>query len=648
MNFLKVFRLIFVSFILYLIGDMFYRWDAFDYYGSFLEFIPAVALISVLWSLLALLTAIFAWLVLSVLKKIFHLLKLEVHFEDLLILTGLIVLLGLISLYLKSSLWPFVRVSIQLKFGLVAGIAVIALFASIMMRNRAVWLLEMINERITPLVWLFGMIVVLSVPVISYKAWSNLAEINNLAEPKASANGDVSRPNIILITFDAMTARDMSVYGYDRETTPFISKWAESATVFLKLQAASNYTAPTVATLMTGKRVWVHRRFQSNGGKPNKGKTENIPLLLKNDGYVNMAFVANDVASVQELGISESFIAAPPSYDLMTPSSVIGYSFRFLQKYFGNIQEFDWILLEDFILQKLAPDNYFKYPIKNQFPIRKVTERFIAEVQRYRKGPYFAWLHLYPPHLPYLAPDNYANIFNSSSKYTTAKSQDGLVRPRYFSEDQQADADILRARYDEFIRYCDNEFKTFIKQLEESDDMKNTVIILSADHGESFEHGYFSHGGPFLFEQMTSIPLIIKLPGHEEGQIVHDLVDQADVPATILDIAGIPVPSWVEGRSLLPYMRGDKPAPTPVFSMDLIEVPVEEKIETGTVAVWEGNYKLIHYLKKNESVLFNLKEDPGELNDIYSEEEKIGRHLLGLIQDNLVKVNNRFSGKESY
>jgi arylsulfatase A-like enzyme len=140
---------------------------------------------------------------------------------------------------------------------------------------------------------------------------------------------------------------------------------------------------------------------------------------------------------------------------------------------------------------------------------------------------------------------------------------------------------------------------------------------------------------------VTHIPLIIKEPDQTEGRIINDLVEQIDVPATILDIADISVPSWMEGRSLLPLMHGNSLPQRPVFSMTLMRNPSQHQITNGTIAVWEGDYKLIHYIDKRISLLYNLRKDPDELNNIFDREVEVGRRLLALIQDNLKKANEK-------
>ncbi len=213
-----------------------------------------------------------------------------------------------------------------------------------------------------------------------------------------------------------------------------------------------------------------------------------------------------------------------------------------------------------------------------------------------------------------------------------------------FKQEQQAMIDILRARYNEFISYCDKQFEDFIEQLATRDNLKNTVIILSSDHGESFEHNFVGHASPYLYEQMVHIPLIIKESNQTKGRVINDLVEQIDIAPTILDLADIPVPSWMEGRSLVPLMRDEKVPSRPVFSMSFIRNPSRgHQITRGTIAVWDGDYKLIHYLEEKESLLFNLKQDPDELQNLFDKEPEIAQDLLILIQDNLKKANQRIS-----
>ena len=451
-------------------------------------------------------------------------------------------------------------------------------------------------------------------------------------------------------------SKNMSAYGYNRKTTPFIAEWSKGATLFTNLQAESNWTTSTTASLMTGKRLWTHMAAHLRGARALKSDIESLPLILKKNGYFNMALVANRHAAVDLLGVDGAFDIVPPLIEFINPSSLfgddasLGIIDAFLYRIFARkIKDYDWIVNEDFILNKFV-SSFLPKVVRPSAPPEKVFNKFLDVLNENPPEPFFAWMHIYPPHDPYLPPEPFRGALNSSSEYRTFKSQQVIKYEtvKYLHQFQpypvgmQPAIDLMRDYYDEYLMYCDKKFEDFIEQLSGGNRLKNTVVILSADHGESFENGYFLHAGPFLYEPVTHIPLIIKKPGRNEGQTINNLVEQVDIPATILDLAGIPKPSWMEGRSLLPLMSGAELPPRPAFSMWLGKNPNQErKIVTGTYAVWEGEYKLIHYLEKDKSLLYNLKQDPGELNNLFEKEAETGQRLLDLIYDNLKKANER-------
>lgn len=643
-SFWQIFRIIFVIFSLYLLRDVFFRWDGFRYYASFSEFLPSVALVTILWTFLAVLTSIIALLLLRSFEWICLQMRLTIKAEHLLLFIAFSVLLAAMAWIGKRIIWHNISLPFVLKYGILLCLIILSIYLTWYYRKKP----GILSERITPLVWLFGIWFIFSFPLVGYHTW--LKQTNNVPtqEDPQSAITDMDLPNIILVTFDTLTARDMSVYGYGRPTTPFISKWAKTASLFTKLEAESNITSPTTASLMTGKRVWTHQTYHvGNVSEPVKSKIENLALILKQNDYYNMAFVANRAADVKLLGISESFDIAK-SYVELTLSFPRGVSAWFYRLFGSKIRLYDWIIRRDFILGKLYSKIITHDFSETRRPPKMVFDNFLTAIDDNPPEPFFAWIHLMPPHNPYLPPKPFMGMYNSSSRHRSMKSQIfPWLETLEFNQEQQPIVDILRARYDEFIRYCDKQFEDFIGQLTVRNILKNTVVILSSDHGESFEHGYITHDGKHLYEQVTHLPLIIKEPDQTEGQIINDLVEQIDIPATILGLANIPVPSWMEGRSLVPLMRGKGLQPRPAFSMALQKNrSLGHQINKGTIAVWERDYKLIYYLEENKSLLFNLKQDPDELNNIFDKEPEQGQILLTLIKNNLKKANIRISRGE--
>ena len=638
-------------------GDAFYRWDGFSYYASISEFLPSVALAFILWSIIALATALLLWLSFRTFEKTCYLFGLKIIIEHLLFFATIFILLGVTAWKVKKLIWPLILTSFHVKLIVLLSIALLSIFLAYLFRNSASRLAGIVLERITPLVWLFGIIAIFSVPLVAYQTWWEKEDkaISEAVTPSSTVSKNL--PNIILLTFDALTARDMSLYGYHRVTTPFMSEWAKNATVFSTAEAESNFTTSATASLMTGKRVWTHQTYHIEGTKPVNSHTESLPSLLKTRGYYNMAFIVNPHTSVQMLGMSNSFDIAPLPLDFSTPVSLFGARYGSIKIYLyrlfsGKIRLYDWILKNDFILHKLLfaiSNDFYETPV----PPEKAFNRFLNNIDNNIQRPYFAWIHIFPPHDPYLPIEPYKGFFNSSHDLMNYKAQEEIKTESYkylfqykeFPEKDMRSVALLRDYYNDFIRYCDDKFKDFYGELVKRNELENTIVVLSADHGESFEHGYFTHGGPFLFEQVTHIPLVIKRPGQDQGRIIDDLVEQIDIPATILDMAGITVPSWMEGRSLIPLIRGEELPPRPAFAMNFEGNRSRgHQITRGSIAVWEGDYKMIHYLERNESLFFNIKADPGELFNIIDHEPEKTQYMHSLIQNGLENANERIRG----
>jgi hypothetical protein len=487
-SFVQILRLTFVIFSLYLLGDVFNRWDGFKYYSTLSEFLPSVALITVLWSILAAFAALITWLSLRISESFFHRIGLKIKVEHLLILICFIMLFGVIIWKNKQLILSHYDSTMQLRGIVFVCTVLLAAFLTWLSRNKAVRLVQIIQTRITPLVWLFGIWLILSIPVVGYCTFGKSSD-NEQHKLNRSVVNNNNRPNIILVTFDALTARNMSAYGYHKLTTPFIDRWAKKASLFTRLEAESLITTPTAASLMTGKRLWTHQTYHLKGSKPVNVNTESLPLLLKNNGYYNMAFIVNGFASVETLGVENSFDFAPIPSQFSGPVSLFGIIEKYLYQMFGDkIKLHDWILQSDFILYRLllkvsGDINSTAVPPENAF------KRFLWSLNDERQGPFFAWLHLYPPHDPYLPPKPFMQMYDSSPELRSFKSQYKIKQAalRYrddfqdFPEGLKQSVNLLHARYNEFIAYCDKQFENFIEELTTADKLKNTVIILSSD-----------------------------------------------------------------------------------------------------------------------------------------------------------------------
>jgi arylsulfatase A-like enzyme len=443
---------------------------------------------------------------------------------------------------------------------------------------------------------------------------------------------------------DALNARHMQVHGYDRPTTPFILEWAKDAIVFQKAYASSNWTTPATMSIMTSQRPWTHRTWYQAINHPVNNYEENLPKIMKEHGYAVYGFVQNYRAHPKTLGIKNAFLIKDKASTFYVTEVWWSYWLIQLLDYKPIIAQ--WIVKHP-IFTLLAFLEYFEADTnKTISPAELVYNRFLKHISQASKQPFFAWMHLMPPHDPYLPPEPYMGIFGDADKFNTRRKQNTSFNfyTKYDLE-MQENVDILGKRYDEFVLYSDQKFKLFLSKLAETIDMSDTIIILSSDHGESFSHGFLAHNGPFLYEDMVHIPLIMKLPQQAIGRKVDTPVEHVDIAPTILELAGIAVPGWMEGKSLLSLLQGESLKPRPIFSMWLDENRAigNHPINKGSFAVWDGDYKLIHYLnsKDKETLLYNLRSDPDETENIFREKTKIAQKLMKLINDNLYRANTR-------
>jgi hypothetical protein len=199
-SFWQIFRFIFVIFSLYLVGDAFYRWDGFRYYGSFSEFLPSAGLAFILWSIVAVCAAVVIWLSCKAAEWLSRQLRLKVRVEHVLIFIGLVLCLSVFVQYGKVFKIPQLTRVLGWNVKSLAAIPVMAFFITWLFRNKAEAWLRAVQERITPLVWMFVLLVLLAVPLVTYHSWWK-ERVHIVSQEITETKGsDSNRPNILLVT----------------------------------------------------------------------------------------------------------------------------------------------------------------------------------------------------------------------------------------------------------------------------------------------------------------------------------------------------------------------------------------------------------------------------------------------------------------
>jgi len=427
--------------------------------------------------------------------------------------------------------------------------------------------------------------------------------------------------NIILITIDSLRADHLHCMGYPKSITPTIDRLAKNGLLFTNAISNAPYTPYSIPSFISSNLPPLHGKIRHT-----------IAQVLKNYGYKTAAFNPNTIIfsdTYEGCDISNGF----DIYDLMLDYNkrcmlTLSFLRMELMKYFRlkfNEDNLIYKIVYNFYnkIIKIFPE-IFSPKDYNYVPnAESINNRAIDWIKN-QKNRFFLWLHYMDVHQPY-APIDYKNkkeLFYLISKYRDF--------PNMLNEEE---VKKLINLYDLEIKYVDKAINKFLTKLKEENHLENTIIIISADHGEAFdEHGALGHGGQFrvqLYDEYIKVPLVIW--GLEKRGVIDRQVQLLDLAPTICDLINIPIHPNFFGKS---YFK----------------ISSEGTIITSEfdIAYRTKNYKLIiKKSNKEKNELYDLKNDPHERNNIYNNHKimkKLRYNLLSLIKkyknkDKLIKIN---------
>lgn len=400
------------------------------------------------------------------------------------------------------------------------------------------------------------------------------------------------KPNIVLIGIDSLRADHMSAYGYARNTTPHIAKFAEQGTLFENHYSPHIPTTSAYANMLTGFDVFrtqiVALRHQG------EMHSDAVPLqkILKREGYSTTCVGFN------------------------SPSA----------------REFDKYL--EFEGWQPGPDGYC-HKAEN---LNDVAIPELRRLARHSK-PFLLFLRHMDPHSPYMPPPPFERMFYPGNERSRRhKSMEACRRFKPFWDFFESwmprgitDAAYVVAQYDGAVAYMDACIQNIFTAIDGLGIAENTVVVVTADHGETLdEHDcYFDHHG--IYDNTLHIPLIIRYPGKAPAGVrVKGYSRQYDLVPTLLDLAGIDAGIRFDGQNLMPLARGE------VASLD-----PEHYITECTWMRKHGwrtpEWKLMVALEpdfhfKPEVELYNLLTDPEENHNLATDLPDVVSFLRGRME----------------
>jgi arylsulfatase A-like enzyme/Flp pilus assembly protein TadD len=373
--------------------------------------------------------------------------------------------------------------------------------------------------------------------------------------------------NVLLVTIDTLRADRLGSYGNTSRLTPTLDTLATAGVRYAHATSHVPMTLPAHTAILTGLSP------RRNGVRNNTtfrldDRVPTIATFLKHSGYRTGAFVGAFVLD-SRFGLARDFDV----YDDRLPHGTRA-SFHFAERRGDEVVKAatDWILTNR--------DSRRADPTTPPNPQPRSANPSNPEPQI--PNPWFAWVHLFDPHAPYDAPPDY--------------------RPG-------------RTPYDAEVAYADAMVGRLIDSLRSAGQLDHTVVIVTADHGESLgEHGETTHG-LFAYESTIHVPLIVSGPALHPS-VVEDAVAHVDIVPTILDLVGVAIPANLEGQSLANPIPADRTLYVEALDAYLTRgwAPLKGVVQNR----WK-------YIDLPEAELYDLGSDPGEAHNVIGRSERSSR-----------------------
>ncbi|NKB68355.1 MAG: sulfatase-like hydrolase/transferase [Candidatus Latescibacteria bacterium] len=453
-----------------------------------------------------------------------------------------------------------------------------------------------------------------------------------------------TRPNILWVCTDQQRWDTIGALGNAHISTPHIDGLVAAGTAFTRAYCQSPICTPSRASFLTGMYPSaVHVMGNGNAFFPHYPPL--VTRLLADEGY--------DCGLIGKLHLSSAF-------GRIEARTEDGYEYwQYSHAPRDDWQEghgyAEWVRSKGFDLDELSKD-----PEGVPAELHQTTwcaEKTIEFITQERQGPWLASVNIYDPHPPFNPPRSYRERYDPAAmpgplfRDSDLAQQERLVGVDFQSEARRPnaldinspilpqspqqggkadpvapggqDAKTLQAAYYAMIELIDDQVGRILAALEESGQRDDTVVIFTSDHGETLgDHGLIQKGCRF-YEGLVRVPLIISWPGQlAAGRVSEALVELTDKAPTLLELAGLPVGPRIQGRSLLPLLKGEVDLHQ---HRDFVRCEYYDALDLpdNTLATMyrDQRYKLVLYHGHDLGELYDLEEDPEEFENMWDEPE---------------------------
>lgn len=450
----------------------------------------------------------------------------------------------------------------------------------------------------------------------------------------AQLRAAATQPNILFLVADEYRHDCLGVAGHPIVKTPNFDRLAREGVRFTQAYVASPVCSPSRATMFTGRYPPAHGVL--NNGMPFNAGEIVLPKFLHDRGYTTAIYGKShlqfsdgtfDFAEITAGGDGAAYQAFLRASGQMIKGSANTAAVE------GTLVSPEKTPLR--IGTSVLPEDTFPEAWEASHAVD------FLRAQRGRDKPWFLFVSMLKPHSEFVIPAPFDKMYAAKDMLLPKTFKPGMALPSDFaaggeSEGEGAakkkkrekvdgpgsparlfinDADILRevtAHYYGAVSLVDKHMGRILAALDELGMRDNTIVVFTADHGNMLGERNRMFKG-VMYESSARVPFLLRAPGRVPGGKVNTaVVDNTTIMPTLLDLAGLPMPPAVQGKSLAPLLRSAGPAPDAAYSY------LSDKM------VRQGDWKLIVPLTRSRSgkpELYNVARDPDEQTNLYGKPE---------------------------
>ncbi len=432
-------------------------------------------------------------------------------------------------------------------------------------------------------------------------------------------------PNILWVCPDSQRYDTIQGLNNSLISTPTLQKFMSESVTFTNAYVQTPICSPSRGSFLTGR--YPHSTGLRMNGEYIRDTELLVPRILADNSYT--------------CGLAGKMHVSPCANGMVENRIDDGYqlfewSHDITDQWPGKNAWRNWLAQQGVTLPKFPKETVWGMPIDPKYTqtawSAEVANGFMRE-QAGKSTPWMMSVNMFQPHYPFYPSEEYLHRYDPAKMPSPAYKEGELENKTPF---QQADHDSKNAysfvrttpeqhrqttaAYYAMIEQVDTAMKEMLQTLEETGQADNTIVIYMSDHGEMLgDHGMFLKG-PYFYDCLTRVPLIIRWPHRfKAGLQVDALVEMTDLAPTLLEAAGIPVPAGMQGRSFMPLLTGQATTHRNSVYMEFLLLDSEYPIAPMLTAVRTDRWKLNLCDKTQYGELYDLQNDPNEFTNLWND-----------------------------